>query len=152
MDKLPPIEKIYEAYSAIADRRIAINEDHAVVISSSGSKEYTVSWNGSTYASNDNGTYWQGYPGYPVIAVLMQQKKLPLDLNIASNFAGVNWTELNTRYKRDYSKAAATVMDSLQCSGDEKEQIQAEVLRVYESMKLLDIQVKRGSSNKPKKG
>ena len=43
-------------------------------------------------------------------------------------------------------------MDSLQCSGDEKEQIQAEVLRVYESMKLLDIQVKRGSSNKPKKG
>lgn len=152
MDKLPPIEKIYEAYSAIADRRITMNEDHAVVVSSSRGKEYTVSWNGSTYASNDNGTYWQGYPGYPVIAVLMQQEKLPLDLKIASNFADVNWTELNARYKRDYSKAAAAVMDRLQCSSDEKEQIHSEVLRVYESMKLLDIQVKRGSSRKPKKG
>ena len=28
MDKLPPIEKIYEAYSAIADGRATLKEDH----------------------------------------------------------------------------------------------------------------------------
>ena len=72
MNKLPPIEKIYEAYSAIADNRIALHENYAAVLSSDKSKEYTVGWNGNVYTSDDNATYWQGYAGYPVIAVLME--------------------------------------------------------------------------------
>jgi hypothetical protein len=151
LNKLPPIEKIYEAYSAIADNRIILHPDHAAVLSSDKSKEYTITWGGNIYASDDNATYWQGYPGYPVIAVLMKQEKLPLDMRIASHFAGVNWTELNAKYKRDYMKAAAAVLDSLECSNGEKEQIRAELHCVYEAIKLLDIKVKRGVPRGSKK-
>jgi hypothetical protein len=150
MNKLPPIEKIYEAYSAIAGNRITMHNDHAAVLSSDRSKHYTVTWDGNTFASDDNATYWQGYAGYPVIAVLMKQEKLSLNMKIASHFAGVNWTELNTKYKRDYSKAAAAVLDSLECDDDEKEQILTEISSVYEEIKLLDIKVKRGSPTSKK--
>lgn len=145
LDKLPPIEKIYEAYSAIADDRIILHADHAIVLSSDRSKAYTVAWDGSTYTSNDNATYWQGYAGYPVIGVLMKQGNLPLDMSIASHFIGINWTELNKTFKRDYAKAAQAVLDSLSCSNDEKEQVRTALHDTYEAVKLLDIKVKRGA-------
>ncbi len=44
-------------------------------------------------------------------------------MRIASHFIGVNWAEINAKYKRDYTKAAATVLDSLECGSNEKEQI-----------------------------
>lgn len=148
LNKLPPIEKIYEAYSAIADDRIILHANYASVFSSDRSKEYTVAWDGDIYTSDDNATYWQGYAGYPVIAVLMKQEKLPLDIRIASYFAGINWTELNAKYKRDYAKAAASVLDSFECGNNEKERIVIELHCVYEAIKLLDIKVKRGSPRK----
>ena len=42
MEKLPPIEKIYEAYSALADNRIHMEETSAKVVSSDGAKSYKV--------------------------------------------------------------------------------------------------------------
>ncbi len=60
MKKFPPIEKILEAYTAIADGHVKLENDQALVTS-----------------SNDNASYWQGYLGYPGIAVLMLQGKLP---------------------------------------------------------------------------
>ena len=111
MEKLPPIEKVYEAWSAVADGRVALHPDErrAAIASSNGAKTYTVAWNenGSTYSSNDNATYWQGYAGYPVIAVLMEQGELPLDRAAAEAFAHVDWTYLNERFKRDYAAAVA---------------------------------------------
>lgn len=77
MEKLPPLQKIYEAWSALADGRVEMGEDTADVASSNGAKHYTVSWTEDTYSSNDNASYWQGYAGYPVLAVLMKQGKLP---------------------------------------------------------------------------
>lgn len=71
MNKLPPIEKIPEAYSAIADHRIEMSENSAVVDSSDKTKRYTVTWNDDLYTSNDNASIWQGYAGYPMIAVLI---------------------------------------------------------------------------------
>ena len=77
MKKLPPIQKILEAYTAIVDNNVNLTENEAKVKSSNGAKTYTVSWENDVYHSNDNATYWQGYAGYPVIAVLMLQGKLP---------------------------------------------------------------------------
>ena len=51
MEKLPPIEKIYEAYSALADDRINIEGNMAYVGSSNGKKSYKVEWEGDTYSS-----------------------------------------------------------------------------------------------------
>lgn len=150
MEKLPPIEKIYEAYSAIADGRIVMNEGQAAVRSSNGQKEYTVTWKGRVYTSNDSGTYWQGYAGYPVIAILLLKGELPLDPSVYVKFNEINWTELNTLYKRDYAKASEAVFAKLNYSESDKEKIRTEALRVYEAMKSLDIEIKRGSLRPPK--
>lgn len=90
MKRLPPIQKILEAYTAIVDNHVNLTENEAKVTSSNGAKTYTVSWENDVYHSNDNATYWQGYAGYPVIAVLMLQGKLPFNQKLADNFKAVN--------------------------------------------------------------
>ena len=42
MEKNPPLSKIYEALSAVADQRIDIQADRAYVLSSDHAKRYTV--------------------------------------------------------------------------------------------------------------
>ena len=93
------MQKVHEAFGAIADGRVRFDSDRAEVISSDRKKLYTVTWEGNLYTSNDNGSYWQGYAGYPMIAVFMLQGRLPLDRHIAGYFKGINWPELNARYK-----------------------------------------------------
>ena len=141
MEKLPPIEKIYEAYSAIADKRVDLKEDHGEVFSSDRKKCYTVSFDGNVYSSNDNSTYWQGYAGYPVIAVLFLQGKLPLNEKIASCFADVSWNGLNQQFRRDYAAAAEYVMKQRQL---DREAVEKEAEAVYEALKQLDIVIRRG--------
>ena len=112
MRKLPPPEKAAEAYSAIADGRVTLfaAEERAEVISSDGEKKYAVAWRGNVYTSTDNATRWQGYAGYPVLAVLMLQGRLPLDREVAALFSGINWTELNRKHRRDYAAALDAVV------------------------------------------
>ncbi len=143
MNKLPPIEKIPEAYSAIADNRIELSENSAFVDSSDKAKRYTVTWNDDFYTSNDNASIWQGYAGYPMIAVLMLQDKLPLDRTIASHFKGINWKALNTKYKNKYDMAVAEILESLKEQGVDTDAIQTEINKVYESIRTLDISTKR---------
>jgi len=143
MIKLPPIEKIPEAYSAIADDRIIMSVGSATIDSSDNTKRYTVTWNDSLYTSNDNASVWQGYAGYPMIAVLMLQGKLPLNRAIAANFKGINWKALNTKYKNKYEKAVAEILASLKEKGIDTDPINTEINRVYESICALDIQTRR---------
>lgn len=145
MEKMPPIEKIHEAYSAIEDGRVEITgKTEAHIRSSGGEKEYTVQWDGNTYYSNDSASYWQGYPGYPVIAVLMLQGKLSLDKEIAALFSGVNWSELNKKYRRNYAKSAAEVLSSIRENGGDIAAVNAEIEKVYGQIEKLDIAIKRG--------
>lgn len=147
MKKLPPIQKILEAYTAIVDKHVNLTKDQAEVTSSNGAKTYTVDWDDDVYHSNDNASYWQGYAGYPVIAVLMLQEKLPYDQKLANNFANVNWNEINKKYKRNYVKTAADVIEE---KGLDKEKVMAELERVYADLKQLPITIKRGSLRPPK--
>ncbi|MBE6012056.1 hypothetical protein [Anaeropeptidivorans aminofermentans] len=148
MDKLPPIEKIYEAYSAIADGRIAIFENQGEVLSSSRSKTYIVTWNENTYTSSDNGTYWQGYAGYPIIAVLMLQGKIPYNTETIGYFREVNWTEINARHKADYRKAADEVL-SERIPSHKLSGVLDEVHNAYEVLQELEINIKRGKNRPP---
>ena len=151
MEKLPPIAKVYEAWSAVADGRVKLHPDErrATVTSSNGEKEYTVSWDedGAAYSSNDNATYWQGYAGYPVIAVLMEQGELPLDRAAAEAFAHVDWTELNERQKRDYAAAVREVVDE---RGLDAAQADAAAHEVLDALAALDVTVKRGAARPPR--
>lgn len=150
MNKLPPREKIHEACSAIADSRVVIGIDSAKVTSSNYAKEYIVTWKDGIYTSNDNASYWGGYAGYPIIAVLMLQDKLKLDRSIIKYFKGINWTELNAKYKGKYAKAVSEIMDGLRANGIDCDAINKNVNEVYHQIELLDISCKRSSAKPPK--
>jgi len=150
MNKLPPIEKIYEAYSAVADGRVELHEEEAFVASSSRDKQYIVVWDGDIYSSNDNATYWQGYAGYPVLAVLLLQGYLPLDAADAQYFAGIGWNGINARHKGNYAEAAGEVLERLRKEGAPIDRIQTGVQAVYKELKELDIEIRRGKNRPPK--
>lgn len=144
---LPPIEKIYEAMSAIADARVKLSANSALVSSSDNQKEYTIVWNGDYYSSNDNASYWQGYMGYPLIAVLMIQGKINYDPAVPPYFKNINWKALNTEYKNKYDKAVSSVLERLKSEGADIALIKNEVQRIYEQIKLLDIKRKRSPAS-----
>ena len=85
--KIPPLEKTSEAYSVMADQRITLSQGWAEVKLSDGRKTYLLEWGVDRYPASDNGSYWQGYAGYPAIAVLMLQRRLP--------YARIDWEALN---------------------------------------------------------
>ena len=147
MTKLGLIEKICEAYSAIADGRIAISDTSAEVKSSNGVKTYIVTWDGNTYTSNDSASYWQGYPGYPIIAVLMTQGKVTLDREVAALFSCINWTELNQQYKRDYSTVVEHIIKE---RGYDPASIHAAAEKIVGELQVLNVMVKRGKLRPPK--
>lgn len=114
--KAPPIAKVYEALSALASGRVLmIDGQTAHVVSSSRDKSYIVQWDihRSAFTSNDNGSYWQGYIGYPIIAVMLGLDRLPYDRHLAQVIADVHWKELNTEASNDFDKAVKRVLSQL---------------------------------------
>jgi hypothetical protein len=91
--KLPPRIKIYEALGCIADGRMEVEGNMAKVYSSSRGKFYTVTYDPERQAimANDNGSYWQGYLGYPSIAFLMHVGAIRFDHAYAEALEGVAW-------------------------------------------------------------
>ena len=140
MKKLPPIEKVFEAWTAIADNRVDLTDNSATVSSSDGTKSYKVNFRDNLYSSDDNATFWQGYPGYPVIAVLMLQGKLPLDRAEADLWKDINWTELNKKNKNNYAKAVKEVADLRGINLDEAYEA---AQKVMEALTELPIEIKR---------
>lgn len=148
MKRVPPIEKVYEAWSALADSRVRIMDGStpsagsAEVVSSDGKRVYNVRWidGGRVFSSTDNATFWRGYPGYPVIAVMMKMGFLPLDVAVARLYGNVNWKAVNTRFRNDYASAVRSV--------DEERHIDAEVAcgsarKVMEALERRDVEVRR---------
>ena len=135
--KLPPKEKVYEAWTAIEDNRVSLHSDYAIIRSSDDSKEYKVRFDGDTYASDDNATYWRGYPGYPVLAVLMLQGRLPFNDEVASLWKDVNWKEINTRFKNRYSEAVEFVAKERNIDMALSEKAVTEVMSDLEKLQLI---------------
>ena len=144
--KLPPIEKIPEAYGAIADGRVAMKESSAEVVSSDGTKTYHVKWKDGVYTSDDNGSRWQGYSGYPILAVLLMQGRLPLDRTVMEAFRGVPWKDLNKKYKNKYAEALAGVLENIRSAGGDPERIRQEIQTVYSALEALKLPRRRGAS------
>ncbi len=141
MKKMPPRQKVLEAFTAIADGRVQMNGNTAEIASSDGSKTYHVRFDENVYASDDPATFWQGYAGYPVIAVLMKQGKLPYDSDAADLLKGVPWKKLNDAHKRDYEAAMQEAMQGL--GETEKEHVMDALTCAYEVLETLDITLKR---------
>lgn len=143
MWKHPPLEKVYEALSAVADGRVVIRDkNEAEVFSSSRTKTYTVRWSddGSAITSNDNASRWQGYLGYPVLAVLMVRGILKYDPEIARLLSGIPWKEINKRFRNDYAAAVDSVLSSLKENGVDAEKIRREAASIWEQVRNLSLE------------
>jgi hypothetical protein len=149
--KMPPVAKIYEALSAVADGRVRITAPgRAEVVSSSGDKVYSVEWSeeGCRINSNDNASTWQGYTGYPIIAVLLATGRIPYDPAAASPLAGVPWHEINERFKRDYDAAVESVLQEIEMRGGDRGAIAREVEEIHRQLEGLGLE--RGPRRAPK--
>jgi hypothetical protein len=151
---MPPIAKVYEGLSAVADGRVKLtSETTAEVLSSERDKTYTVKWSqdGPGITSNDNATRWQGYVGYPIIAVLLQAGRLPYDMVVAGELAGVPWHTLNEQFKRDYDAAIEHVLAQVEQRGGNAAGIRREAERIYAALEQLQLErpePKRSGSKK----
>ena len=151
--KTPPLEKIYEAWSAAASGRVRVEKNDgdsglAFVTSSDGEKVYSVAWRENDWSSNDPATWWQGDPGYPVIAVMFLIGRLPYDKEIATLFAGVNWNALNKKYKKNYAAAAFAAMRDLDMSTQTRELAVKTASVAYEALMASHIVVRRFSQKR----
>jgi hypothetical protein len=137
--KIPPRIKVLEAVGAIADGRVDVVEEGAVVTSSSGGKRYHVRFDPSAMGivSNDNASFFVGYLGYPSIAYLFSAGYLSYDGAIGSQFAGVAWKELNSEFSNDYPRVEAHLMSTRPPS--EQFQIARFVDSVLDQIRALDL-------------
>jgi hypothetical protein len=135
--KMPPIAKVYEALGAIGDGRVRIEDKRrATVVSSDGSTTYEVeSTAEGEISSNDNASYWQGYLGYPAIAVMIARGLCQPTPEVIRALSGVAWKELNTRYRNDYERTLAEVMRRAQANGFDADAIRSEVEAVLETVR-----------------
>ncbi|MCC6004950.1 MAG: hypothetical protein LM590_11495 [Thermofilum sp.] len=99
--RIPPRVKVLEALGAIGDGRIVFSgEREARVTGSDGTRAYRVVWDGGLgIFSNDNGSVFKGYLGYPSIAFLMLKGVLPFDSKLAEGLRGIPWREINEKFK-----------------------------------------------------
>jgi len=136
---LPPRIKVLEALGTIGDRRIKVSRNSAKVTSSLGEKTYDVSWNGKdAIISNDNGSMYKGYLGYPSIALLMLKKILPFDAKKAEALRDIRWKELNERFK-NYFKVEVIVKTVASRRGVKQNEIDEFILKVLAKIKELKI-------------
>jgi hypothetical protein len=138
--KMPPVVKVYEALGALGDGRVRIESARrASVVSSHGTKTYQVemSEEGRTISSNDNASYWQGYLGYPGIAVLLARGLYDAPESVVKALAGIPWKEINRRFKNDYGKTVAEVMRRLKESGHDTQAVRAEAEAILEALRRL---------------
>ncbi len=140
--KLPPKAKIYEALTAVADGRVKLKEGQtAEVLSSDGTKTYTVEWSADfrQITSNDNGSYWQRYIGYPIIAVLMVLGRLTFDVKAAQALSGIAWKQVNSKFQNDYDKAVESVLMNLDWGSGFRQSVISEADRIFAQIEKLDL-------------
>ncbi len=138
--KMPPLVKVYEALGAIGDGRVRIeNSRRATVVSSDESKTYEVetSADGHEIASNDNASYWQGYVGYPAIAVLLARGFYRPPANGTDALAGVAWKDLNRKFKNDWARTIAEVEQNLEQAGHDPDTVRSEADAVLSFLRAL---------------
>ena len=151
--ELPPIIKVYEALGAIADKRIEVKGGTAIVVSSSGDKRYEVRYDPESRAisANDNGSYWQGYLGYPSIAFLMRKGILSFDGAIATSLKEIEWKKINTRFKNNFEKTESFVLEVAEKRGVPREKITAFTEKIINEIRELGPE-KFGATKKPPRG
>lgn len=115
--EMPPRIKCLEAISSIWKGRVKeISPNEFEVSSSRGERKYKVMIRDNTAFSDDNGTIYRGYIGYPIIAALILLGKLPNNERIGRAIADIAWADLNEALK-SYRKVEERVKAKAKESG-----------------------------------
>jgi hypothetical protein len=104
---MPPIVKVYEAIGALADRRVKDSGGRTVeVVASDGKTSYVVEIDedGRVISASDNASYWQGYIGYPGIAVMIGRGLYQPSHATLEALRGIPWREINRQFRNDWTK------------------------------------------------
>jgi len=149
--KMPPIVKVYEAFGALGDGRVTlVDATHALVASSDVSKVYEVevSDDGPTVSSNDNASYWQGYLGYPGIAVMIARGMLPRPSDeIVQALTGIEWKQINAKFRNDYEKTLAEVDARIVERGGDTKEVRARADATLRALK--ELAPEQGARKRP---
>ncbi len=139
--KLPPIIKIYEALGCLADNRIEILSPHlAKVYASDHSKFYTVYYDPPQILSNDNGSYWKGYLGYPPIAFLIKTGLIPSSLAVQKLLQSIPWKKLNLKFKYDYDQVINFIHQQLKNQGQDPTLLITTAHSILKHLRSLQLQ------------
>jgi len=138
--RMPPRIKVLEAAGALGDGRVKVRGGFrggvigAMVTSSDGSRVYKVAIKreGSRILaySDDNGTRYRGYIGYPILALMMVSGVLPRNPRVEEALKGIPWRALNEKFKK-YSIVEEHIQSlvSSRLSWSEVEAYRVEVLK-----------------------
>jgi hypothetical protein len=138
--RLPPRIKVLEALGAVVDGRVRlVGEGRCEVVSSEGDRVYNVVVEGGFVYSNDNGTLYRGYVGYPILACLMAEGKLPIDAELGEKLRGVPWRRLNEQYKR-YEEVLRHIYAE---RGIERERAEAYIDAVLRRLAAMRLKLKK---------
>jgi hypothetical protein len=137
----PPRVKVLEALGAVSGGRVRVlSEREAEVDASEGQRTYRVyvDLEKRVADSDDNGTVYRGYVGYPIIAFLMALKKLPYDEEIGRELAPIKWRSINERYK-SYRVVESVVKEKLAKAGVSPERVDRVIRDVLEQVERLEL-------------
>lgn len=137
----PPKIKVLEGAAAVADGRVTlVSENKAIVRSSDNSRTYIVyvDMKSRVACSTDNGTVHRHYIGYPIISFLMIKGILPYDERIAKALSGINWRELNEKYRKYevVEKEVKSIASLRGVTPSEIDEFKEKVYNLLKSMKL----------------
>lgn len=140
MNWLPPKDEhiIYEALSAIADKRFTLTSDTtAKCISTSKKKFYEIEIDESANAimSNDNMAYYVGKISYPMVAMMFSKKILLFDKNILPFLKDIEWKKINQKNKNDYMLSVKQILEKLKSEGINTKNIEKEVNKIFQELK-----------------
>lgn len=157
--KTPPIIKVYEAIGSLADERLEVEETdasgviHAKVWSSSGNKFYEVHYDpsGKAIMTNDNGSFWQGYLGYPALCLLMHLGEITFDNTLLEALKTIAWKDINQRYKNNFAKTEDEVLAIVEERGFSQSKTKLLVNECYQQVQSLRLTY-LGKRLRPPKG
>jgi hypothetical protein len=149
--KEPPVIKVYEALGALGDKRVEVEGNTAKVWSSSGNKHYDVLWDPEIpgITANDNGSFYQGYLGYPMVAFLMAKGVLQYNTLWADTLAGFAWKDINVKYKNDWKKTADFIRGELEARGHDLAAFDLELDSIMTQIRELKLERLRATGKPP---
>ncbi len=144
--QMPPRIKVLEALGAVADERVivSIGKNQAMVHASNGKKTYNVSYDESqnSIVSNDNGSYFARFIGYPAIAMLMKIGKLRCDDKYSTLFRGLKWKPINDRFPGAPEDAEEYLyIQLLGLSDEKKKDVQKYCDRILEDLNYIKLKM-----------